>query len=170
MALEDREELVATIQETYVLMGRAIRAEIPDEVVARALREDAVRELLNVPIDYVTDEELLGLFQEVYYELIQNLFEVQDLLLGESGGEFDLDLQRVGLTGPGRALKVNGFRRAFDRVRAFAPGRWVKKAFEWGNIILGSLGPVPVVGMVVEPIKELKESIEAQGGEDSEGR
>ncbi len=170
MALEDREEIVATIQETYVLMGRAIQAEIPDEVVERALRKDAVRELLDTPIEYVTDEELLGLFQETYYELIGNLFVIQDALLDERGEKFDHDLQRVGLTGSGRALKVNGFRRAFERVRAFASRRWVKKAFEWGNIILGSLGPVPVVGIAVEPIKELKESIEAQGEEDSEGR
>lgn len=170
MALEDREEIVATIQETYVLMGRAIQAEIPGEVLERALRQDAVRELLDVPIEYVTDEELLGLFRETYYELVGNLFVIQDAMLDERGEKYDYDLERVGLTGSGRALKVNGFRRAFDRVRAFAGRRWVKKAFEWGNIILGSLGPVPVVGIAVEPIKELKESIEAQGDEDSESR
>lgn len=170
MALEDREEIVATIQETYVLMGRAIQAEIPGEVLERALRQDAVHELLEVPIEYVTDEELLGLFRETYYELVGNLFVIQDALLDARGEKYDYDLERVGLTGSGRALKVNGFRRAFDRARAFAGRRWVKKAFEWGNIILGSLGPVPVVGIAVEPIKELKESIEAQGDEDSESR
>jgi hypothetical protein len=46
--------------------------------------------------------------------------------------------------------------------------RWVKKAFEWGNIILGSLGAVPVVGLVADPIRELKESIEAQGDDDQQ--
>jgi hypothetical protein len=135
MALEDREEIVATIQETYVLMGRAIQAEIPGEVVERALRQDAVRELLDTPIEYVTDEELLGLFQETYYELIGNLFVIQDALLDERGEKYDYDLERVGLTGSGRALKVNGFRRAFDRVRALAwslircpPCWWVASA------------------------------------------
>jgi hypothetical protein len=165
MALEDREEIVATIQETYVLMGRAIQAEIPSAVVERALRKDAVRELLEAPIEYITDEELLGLFQRVYYELIENLLEIQDMLLGEGGEELDHHLQRVGLTGPGRELKVGGFRRALNGIRAFLGRRGVKKAFEWGNIILGSLAPVPGVGMAVEPIKELKESIEAQGEE-----
>lgn len=170
MALEDREEIVATIQETYVLIGRAIQAEVPGMVVERALRQEAVEELLNARVEYVTDEELLGLSQEVYYELLENLLEVEDLLLGKRGEEFDQDLRRVGLTGSGRALKVNGFRRALRRARDFVSRRWVKKAFEWGNIILGSLGPVPVVGIAAEPIKELKEAVEAQGDEDADDR
>jgi hypothetical protein len=45
----------------------------------------------------------------------------------------------------------------------------LKKTFEWGNIILGSLGGVPGVGVVADPIRELKESIEAQGDDDQAG-
>lgn len=170
MAFQDREEIVATIQETYVLMGRAIQAEIPEAIVERAVRRDVVLDLLEVQIEYLTDEEILGMFQEVYFELVENVLEVQRLLLEESGEEFDDSLRRVGLTGAGRTLKVNRFRRAVDGVRNFMSRQWVKKAFRWGNIILGSLGPVPVVGIAVEPIKELKESIEAQGEEEPEDR
>jgi hypothetical protein len=170
MALEDREAIVAAIQETYILMGRAIRVKAPDPIRERAMRPEVVESLLDVPVEYVTDEELLGLFQEAYFALVENVIQVQDELLGERGEDLDHDLRKVGLTGAGRALKVGGFRRALDRIRQFAPGRWVKKAFEWGNIILGSLGPVPIVGIAVEPIKELKEAIEAQGEEDQEGR
>lgn len=170
MAFQDREEIVATIQETYVLMGRAIRAEIPGAIVEHAIREDVVQDLLEIPIEYLTDQEMLGMFQEVYFELVENVLEVQRLLLEDSGEEFDDSLQRVGLTGAGRSLKVSRFRRAVDGVRNFMTRGWVKKAFRCGNIILGSLGPVPVVGIAVEPIKELKESIEAQGEEDAEDR
>lgn len=170
MSVEDREEIVATVQEIYVLMGRAIQAEIPGEVLKRALRPDVVEGLLEMSVEYVTDEEFLGLFQETYFGLVENLIVVQEELLGDRGEKFDYELQRVGLTGAGRVLKVNGFRRAIDWVRRHGPGRWVKKAFDWGNIILGSLGPVPVVGIAVEPIKELKEAIETQGEEDQAGR
>jgi hypothetical protein len=52
-------------------------------------------------------------------------------------------------------------------LREIAAGvRRVKKVFQWGNIILGSLGGVPVVGGVSDPIRELKEAIEARGDDD----
>jgi hypothetical protein len=71
------------------------------------------------------------------------------------------------LTGSGRAVKIGGFRRALDSVLSGLPGfRRLKKAFEWGNIVLGSLRMVPGLGILVDPIKELKESIEAQGDDD----
>jgi hypothetical protein len=170
MALEDREEIVATIQETYILMGRAIQADAPDSIRERALRRDVVESLLETPIEYVTDQELLGLFQETYFGLVDNVIQIQDELLADHGPEFDRDLERVGLTSAGRALKVRMFRRAVDRVRQLAPGRWLRKAFKCGNIILGSLGPVPIVGIAAEPIQELKEAIETQGEEDQESR
>lgn len=90
-------------------------------------------------------------------------------MLGELGDEFDPAFEAVGLTGSGRNLKVTGFRQSLARVIGGLPGfRRVKKVFNWGNIILGSLGAVPGVGLVADPIRELKESIEAQGEDDRE--
>ena len=64
-------------------------------------------------------------------------------------------------------MKVGGFRRALNKVLPGILGfQRLKKAFEWGNIILGSLRMVPGLGILVDPIKELKESIEAQGDDD----
>jgi hypothetical protein len=167
---EDREAIVATIQETYVLMGRAIRTGIPpdrlDEFLERAVRRDVIEELLETPLDYITDEEFLELFQGVYFELVQNVFDIQDAFLGEIGPELDDALERVGLTGAGRELKVGLFRRALDRFRQFRSRRWVKSAFKFANIVLGSLGPVPFVGIAAEPIQELKDAIEAKREED----
>lgn len=168
MPLEDREAIVATVQETYVLMGRAISANVPAQIVERALRRDVVEQLVEAQLDdYVTDEEMLGYLREVYLELVRAVIEIEDALLGELGEELDPALERAGLTRSGRDLKVNAFRRSVGRLLEHVPGvRRIKKAFKWGNIILGSLGSVPVVGIAAEPIKELKESIEAQGDED----
>jgi hypothetical protein len=170
LPFEDREAIVATIQETYVLMGRAIQMRVPEErleeFLDRAVRRDVVEELLETPLEYVTDEEFIEFFQRVYSELVENVFQIQDALLGEIGPELDGVLEQVGLAGSGRELKVGLFRRAIDRVRQFGSRRWVKSAFKLGNIVLGSLGPVPVVGIAAEPIKELKESIEAKREED----
>jgi hypothetical protein len=95
------------------------------------------------------------------------VLRVHDELLGPEGDQYDTNLGSVALTGPGRAVKVGGFRRALTRVLQNLRGpRSVKKAFEWGNIILGSLGSVPVVGIAADPIRELKESMEAQGDDD----
>jgi hypothetical protein len=167
---EDREAIVATIQETYVLMGRAIQTRVPEErleeFLDRAVRRDVVEGLLETPLEYVTDDEFIEIFQRVYFELVENVFQIQDALLGEVGRELDGDLEQVGLAGSGRELKVGLFRRAIDGVRRFGSRRWVKSAFKLGNIVLGSLGPVPVVGIAAEPIKELKESIEARREED----
>lgn len=67
-------------------------------------------------------------------------------------------------------MKVRGFRRALERIfrggPAEAKSRWVKKAFEWANIVVGSLGSVPVVGALAEPLQELKGSVEAQVDDD----
>ncbi|HEX3361772.1 MAG TPA: hypothetical protein VHS74_12330 [Solirubrobacterales bacterium] len=174
--------IVATIQETYVLMGRAIQSDVPDQIRELAVRPEVIEQLLEIPIEYVTDEELLGLFQEAYFGLVENVLLIQEELLGERGEELDAYLEQAGLTDAGRDLKVGGFRRALDfarglnpgraagRVRQFAQRHWVKKAFKWANIIIGSLGAVPVVGIAVEPIGELKDAIEVQGEEDQEGR
>jgi hypothetical protein len=161
MALQDREAIVATVEETYALMGRAVATDIPSEVIERSVRPEIMEQIRLARVDpYVTDEEMLGLLREAYFGLVENVLRVHEELLSEQGERYDPYLENAGLTGNGRAVKVRGFRRAIEWLRD-APGiRWVKKAFEWGNIILGSLGGVPVVGVVSDPVRELKEAID----------
>jgi hypothetical protein len=171
MSLDDREAIVATVEETYALMGRALSTDIPGDVTATAVRPEVMQQISTARVDpYVTDEEMLQLLRTAYFELVTTVFRIHDELLGEEGARYDADLESVALAGSGRAVKVQGFRRALGQVLRSVPGlRWVKKAFEWGNIILGSLGGVPVVGVMADPVRELKESIEAQGDDDQTG-
>jgi hypothetical protein len=104
-----------------------------------------------------------------YFDLLQAVLQISVTLRGDNGAIYDSQLADVGLTGNGREAKVGGFRRALNRLLSGVPGiRRLKKAFEWGNIILGSLGTIPGLGILVDPIKELKESIEAQADDDQE--
>lgn len=168
MALEDREALVATVEETYALIGAALATDIPDRVIEHAVRPEILQRIAAASADpYVIDEEMLGLLREAYLELVENVIQIRDELLGPEGERYDEYLAQRGLTGSGRIAKVKGFRRALGGWLEKVPGvRRIKKAFEWGNIILGSLGGVPVVGIVSDPIRELKEVIEAQGDDD----
>lgn len=77
-------------------------------------------------------------------------------------------LEEAGLAGPELELKLLTFRRwlsefLFGGGRFLRPGTKtaLRKALERANIVLGSLGGVPGVSAAVEPIKELKESVEA---------
>jgi hypothetical protein len=168
MTLEDRKAIVATVEETYALMGRALSTEVPSRLMPNAIRPDVMSQIFVASVDpYVTDEEMLPLLRLAYFDLVESVLRIREELVGPNGNSYETKLQDVGLTASGRELKVGGFRRALGRVLQGVPGfRWVKKAFEWGNIILGSLGNVPVVGTFVDPIRELKESIEAQGEDD----
>jgi hypothetical protein len=140
-------------------------------VVERAIRPEVLQQLQALAGDpYVTDEEMLGLLRTAYFDLVESVLLIQNELLGENGEIYDPRLRGVGLTGPGRTVKVRGFRRALERVvQGVAGNRWVKKAFQWGNIILGSLGSIPGVGIAADAVQELKDSIEAQGDEDQGG-
>ena len=169
MSIEERQALVATVQETYALMGRSLGADIPDALFSNAIRADLLNLLQRARIDpYVTEPEMLPLLLETYYELVESVLRLSQTLLGDSGEGFDAQLAEVGLSGNGLQLKVRGFRRSFVRALSGVPGfRWIKKTFEWGNIILGSLGAVPGIGLITEPIHELKIAIEAQGDEEN---
>ena len=152
-------------------MARALTTNVPTNLIANAVRPDVVQQISAASIDpYVTDNEMLQLLRTAYSEQVTAVLRLREELLGPNGSFHENALKEVGLTGSGRAVKVRGFRRALGRVLQNVPGfRWVKKAFEWGNIILGSLGSVPVVGMIADPIGELKESIETQGEDDQAG-
>lgn len=102
-------------------------------------------------------------------DLVETVVRLRSELLGPNGESYDTALEQVHLTGSGRAMKVRGWRRALNSVLGGGPGdrpKWIKKALEWANIILGSLGGVPVIGTLADPIQELKESVEAQADDD----
>jgi hypothetical protein len=152
-------------------MGRALGTGVPAQIRESALRPDVLQAIEEAQVaPYVRDEEMLGLLREAYFDLVDAVLRLQEVLLGELGEELDPSIEAVGLSGSGRQLKVTGFRRAVARVVEGLQGvRWLRKAFDWGNIILGSLGAVPVAGLVAEPIRELKEAIETQGDDDRQG-
>jgi hypothetical protein len=145
MSYEDRRAIVSAVQETYGLTGRALGTEVPSDVIGTAVRPEIMQQLQAASIEpYVTDGEMLDLLREAYFDLVDQVLLIQRQLLGESGESFDGPLAQVHLTGSGQVVKVRGWRRALQRVITGIPG--VKKALQWGNIILGSLGSVPVVG------------------------
>ncbi len=167
MSLEDREAIVATVEETYALMGRALSTDIPGSLRETAVRPEFIELISAAQMDpYVTDDEMLRLLQFAYIDLVETVLRLHEELLGKDGERYDEVLGAVALTGSGRAVKVGGFRRALGRIASVPGLRWVKTAFKWGNVILGSLGAVPGVGILADPIRELKESIEAQGEDD----
>jgi hypothetical protein len=101
--------------------------------------------------------------REWYLAAAQRLYErelgysVRAQLL-EGGPEIDESLERVGLTGDELQFKLNGFRRAlswFQERRGLRPFR---RVLRWADVILGSL--VQVVALL-DPLKELKEGLEA---------
>jgi hypothetical protein len=169
MALEDRVEVVSVVEETYGLVGRVLSTDAPGALYP-GVRPDIMERIRTAHIQpLVTDAEMLSLLRSTYFDLVETVVLLRDQLLGTVGESYDAPLQQVQLTSSGRAMKVRGWQRALDRVLGGPPDerpRWIKKALEWGNIILGSLGAVPVIGPLADPIKELKESTEAQADDD----
>ena len=170
MALEDRLEIVSVVEETYGLMGRMLSTDIPGALLP-GIRPGIVERIRFAELDLlITDQEMLSLLRIAYLDLMGTVLRLRNQLLAPTGQNYDAALQQAQLTGSGRIMKVRGWRRSLDRALEGPPAerpRWVKKALEWANIILGSLGGVPVVGVLADPIQELKESVEAQADDDS---
>jgi hypothetical protein len=106
MSLEDREAIVATVEETYALMGRALSTDVPGGVSDVAVRPDVIERLARARVDpYVTDEEMLALLREAYFDLVESVIRIHEELLGDNGERYDADLRSVGLTGSGQTVK-----------------------------------------------------------------
>jgi hypothetical protein len=166
MALDDRVEIVSVVEEAYGLVGRVLSTDVPDALYP-GIRPDIMGRIRSAEIDpLVTDSEMLSLLRAAYFDLLQTVLLLRDQLLGATGGNYDFSLQQVQLTGNGRSMKVRGWRRALDRVLGGPPGerpRWIKKALEWANIILGSLGSVPGIGLIADSIQELRVDVPSGG-------
>lgn len=106
------------------------------------------------------------------FQLINNVVTTQELLLGPQGETLDAQLAAAGLAGQLLAVKVAGFRRelgaVLEQTERPRRKRWFRRAAKWADIVLGSLSSVPIVGPVVEPLKEFKESVETQAEQESE--
>lgn len=169
MALEDRFEIVSVIEETYGLMGRLLSTDMPSAILP-GIRPDIMEQIRIAELGpLVTDAEMLSLLRTAYFDLAETVVRLREQLLAPVGESYDAPLQQAQLAGSGRNMKVRGWRRALDRVLGGPPAerpKWVKKALEWANVILGSLRGVPIVGPLADPIKELKESVEAQADDD----
>ena len=169
MALEDRLEVVSVVEETYALTGRVLSTDVPG-AIDPGIRPEIMQQIRSAQIDpLVTDAEMLSLLRSAYFDLVETVVRLRSELLGPNGESYDTALEQVHLTGSGRAMKVRGWRRALNSVLGGGPGdrpKWIKKALKWANIILGSLGGVPVIGTLADPIQELKESVEAQADDD----
>ena len=169
MALEDRLEIVSVVEETYALMGRMLSTDVPGALLP-GIRPEIMARIRIAEVDLViTDQEMLFLLRTAYLDLLETVLRLRSELLAPYGGNYDGPLQQAQLTGSGRIMKVRGWRRSLGRVLEGPPAerpRWVKKALEWANVILGSLRGVPVAGLLADPIKELKESVEAQADDD----
>ena len=169
MALEDRLEIVSVVEDTYGLPGRMLSTDVPS-VVRPGIRPDVMGQIGNTDLgSFVTDAEMLPLLQTAYLDLAGTVVLLRSQLLPPVGETYDVPLQQAQLTGSGRIMKVRGWRRALGRILGGPPAdrpRWVKKALEWANVILGSIRGVPVVGALADPLKELKESVEAQADDD----
>jgi hypothetical protein len=145
MTFEDRRAIVATVEETYALMGRTLSTDIPSPLLEIAVRPTVLGEIQSAQLDpYVTDEEMLVLLRTAYFDLTETVLRLHQELLGGIGDEYDIGLENVALTGSGLEVKVVGFNKAIRFVGRVLGFRSVRKAFEWGNIVLGSLGAVPV--------------------------
>jgi hypothetical protein len=61
MSFEDREELVATVQETYALMGRALNITLDANLIAISVRQDVMGQIAQAPpYPYVIDQDMLS--------------------------------------------------------------------------------------------------------------
>jgi hypothetical protein len=103
MTLEDRKAIVATVEETYALMGRALSTEVPSRLMPNAIRPDVMRQIFGASVDpYVTDEEMLPLLRLAYFDLVESVLRIREELVGPNGNSYETKLQDVGLTASGR--------------------------------------------------------------------
>lgn len=171
MPLDDRRNVVSVVEETHALIGNSLATAVPPFVVIRRELIDPLQRLLEQPL--IDDAEMVALMRGSYFELINNVRAAQRLLLGPQGDTLDAQLAAAGLTGQLLAVKIMGFRRelsgVLEQTERPRRKRWFRRAAKWADIVLGSLSSVPVIGPIVEPLKEFKESVETQIEQETEG-
>src|SRR6266700_5207258 len=169
MAIEDRRD-VSIVEERHGLIGNSLATDVPPFLVNRFELLDPLQRLLEPPL--VDDADMLAMMRGSYFALINNVRTTQELLLGPTGEALDEQLAAAGLSRQLLALKTAGFRRELSGVLEQTEHprrkRWFHRAAKWANIVLGSLASVPIIGPVVEPLREFKESVETQIQQETE--
>ncbi len=170
MAIEDRRDVVSIVEETHGLIGNSLATDVPPFLVIRFELLDPLQRLLEPPL--VDDADMLAMMRGSYFALINNVRTTQELLLGPTGEALDEQLAAAGLSRQLLALKTAGFRRelsgVLEQTERPRRKRWFHRAAKWANIVLGSLASVPIIGPVVEPLREFKESVETQIEQETE--
>ncbi len=138
MTAEERERLERFVTEVYDGLGEII---FNTEVLPADLGED---------------------YRQAFHEADSSVEDTRRALWERTEeGSFavsDDAFERAGLTGAQLNLKVSGWRRAWARFRNDRRPRILRRALRWANVLLGSLAGV--IG-AAEPLKELKEAVEA---------
>lgn len=163
--------VVSVVEETHALIGNSLATDVPPFLVIRRELVEPLQRLLEQPL--IDDFEMVALMRASYFQLIDNVSTTQELLLGPQGETLDAQLAAAGLTGQLLAQKITGFRRelvgVLEQTERPRRKRWFRRVAKWADIVLGSLSSVPIVGPVVEPLKEFKESVETQVEQETEG-
>jgi hypothetical protein len=114
----------------------------------------------------IDNSDLLPLFRAAWDPLVLVHARLLYLLLGPESDALDEGLGVRGLSSTGLDLKSAGFNAALDEYLEATTWlqrrKWFRGLLRWADVVIGSLSSIPVVGGVLEPIKEWKESIEAQ--------
>ncbi len=87
-------------------------------------------------------------------------------MLGPESEVLDEALEARGLADDGLALKQAGFDAAMQEYLAATSWlrrpKWFRGLLRWADVVLGSLGSIPALGSVTDPIKKWKRAVEAQ--------
>jgi hypothetical protein len=102
------------------------------------------------PADYVGTTTSPGPLREAYVDCCEAFGKTQAEL---NTGKHDEPLSERGLTGPQRRLKFTGWLRHLRRIYAWQgerPPAALRRALNWANVMLGSLGIIPGVDLIKE--------------------
>lgn len=180
MSYADRVRVVFLIDTTLAVAS--LEVEVPPNV-SFGLHAEGATAARDGQLAFQVNRNYSGLFDRQLEPLVQDL-EMRRLLqaalpdLATPHTEFlrrmlvtddpalDRQLFERGLTSTGLDLKEGGQRRAVEEYSVAGTWlrrrKWFRSMLTWTDIVLGSLASIPGLGVAIDPLKEWKESVEAQ--------